>query len=334
MLRREFLAAGGAAAALLVAGRRSAFAAVSPAKATVLRLGFSGGGQAAIGAGAIAFAKAVESSCGGRVRVELYPSGEAGGEVETFEDMRAGAFEMTCASSAGYASATPQLGIFDIPFLFRDVAHARGVLDGAIGRQALTLLEPLGLVGLAWAENGLRHVTTSTRAVRSPADLAGLKMRVPQSPVMVAGFKALGADVQSLPFPDLYAALASGQFQAQENPLATIKDSRFDRVQKYVCLTGHVYSPAALIVTKAAFDALSPEDAQALRNAAAVGAKASRETNDKAEISAVNELRDRGMTVVADIDRAAFVTALAGAQGEFEKRFGKDQIDAIRTWKE
>jgi TRAP-type C4-dicarboxylate transport system substrate-binding protein len=150
---------------------------------------------------------------------------------------------------------------------------------------------------------------------------------------MVAGFKALGADAQSLPFPELYAALASGQFQAQENPLATIKDSRFDRVQKYVCLTGHVYSPAAMMISKSAFEALSPEDGQALRNAAVAGAKASRETNDKAEISAINDLRARGMTVVADIDRAAFVAAIAGAQGEFEQRFGKAQIDAIRAWK-
>ena len=328
MLRREFLATGGAAVALLGLGRARAAPAV-----TVLRLGVTGSRASAIGAAGAAFAKSVESNCGGRVRVEVYPAGEAGGEVETFQDMRAGALEMSCSSSAAYASAATQLGIFDIPFLFRDVAHARGVLDGPIGQKALAALEPFGIVGLGWSENGLRHLTTSTRAVRSPKDLAGLKIRVPQSPVMVAGFKALGADAQPLPFPELYAALASGQFQAQENPLSTIKDSRFDRVQKYVCLTGHVYSPAAMMIAKRIFDALSPEDAQALRTAAAASAKASRDANDQAEISGVNELRARGMTVIADVDRAAFAAAIAGAQSEFEQRFGKEQIGAIRNWK-
>lgn len=327
------MAAGGAAAAWLGVGGGLAARADSVAGAKVLRLGFNGSRESAIGSASSALAKSVEASCGGRIRVELYPASEAGGELEMFQDLRAGALEMTCTSSAGYASAATQLGVFDIPFLFRDVAHARGVLDGAIGRQALAALESYGVVGLGWSENGLRHVTTSTRPVRTPADLAGLKIRVPQSPVMVAGFKALGADAKPLPFPELYAALASGQFQAQENPLATIKDSRFDRVQKYVCLTGHVYSPAAMMISKTAFDALSPEDAQALRTAAAAGTKASRETNDKAEISAINDLRALGMTVVDDIDRAAFVAAIGGAQSEFEKRFGKDQIDAIRAWK-
>jgi tripartite ATP-independent transporter DctP family solute receptor len=328
MLRRDFLAAGAASLALLGMGG------AARAGATVLRLGFTGSRESAIGAGAAALAKAIDKSCEGRIRIELYPGGEAGGEVEMFQDMRAGALEMVHASSAGYASAVAELGVFDIPFLFRDVAHARGVLDSAIGQKALTLLEPVGVVGLSWGENGLRHVTTSDRAVRSPKDLAGLKIRVPQSPVMVAGFKALGADVQALPFPELYAALASGQFQAQENPLATIKDSGFDRVQKYVCLTGHVYSPAMMMISKPAFDALSPEDAEKLRAAAARSAKASRAATDGAEASAIADLRERGMTVVADIDRPAFVAAMAGAEGEFEQRFGKDEINAIRTWKE
>jgi TRAP-type transport system periplasmic protein len=332
MLRREFLAAGAGAVATLGLGHRCSFAAV-PTNATVIRFGFINSRESAIGSGAVAFAKAVEKSCGGRIRVELYPAGEAGGELELTQDLRAGALEMINVTSAGYANAAPQLGVFDIPFLFRDLTHARGLLDSAIGRQALSLLEPAGIVGLAWAENGLRHVTTANRAVRSPKDLVGLKIRVPQSPVMVAGFKAFGADVQSLPFTELYAALASGRFEAQENPLATIKDSRFDRVQKYVCLTGHIYSPAVIMISKAVFETLSPQDGEALRAAALLAARAARDTNDKAEVSAIGDLRDRGMTVITDIDRAAFATAIGAAQGDFEQRFGKDQINAIRAWR-
>ena len=108
-------------------------------------------------------------------------------------------------------------------------------------------------------------VLRSDRPVHRPEDLKNLKLRVPQSEVMVASFKAIGAAVGSLPFPELYTALSSGAFQAEENPIATVLASNFDKVQHYLCLTGHVYSPAAFLVSKRVFDRLSPHDR---RNAA------------------------------------------------------------------
>jgi len=328
--RREFLASGLAAAAAFGLGQRAAGAATPLA---VLRLGVINGLESPIGVSAAAFAEAVAANCGGRVRVDIYPAGEAGGEAEMFKDMRAGALEMVFASSDAYASAATRLGVFDIPFLFRDVAHARGVLDSEIGKKALDQLDLVNVVGLAWGENGLRHLTTSDRAVRTPADLDGLKLRVPESLVLVRGFKALGADAETLPLPQLYEALASGRFQAQENPLTVISDLRFDRVQKFLCLTGHVYSPALIMISKGALASLSPDDAQAVRDAAALCARQSRSANEKAESSAIGQLRDRGMTVVDDIDRAAFVAGIASAQEVYENSFGKAQIAAIRNWK-
>ena len=329
MRRRHFLA--GAAATVMTSGfsSRRAFSAVHP---QVLRMGFINPRDSQFGAGALEFAAYVEHNCGGRLRIELYPAGEAGGELEMCQDIAAGTLEMTFTSSAVFAAVAPELSIFDIPFLFRDLAHARAVMDGEIGKAALARLEPQGMIGLAWGENGLRHLTTSDRPVHRPEDLKGLKLRVPQSEVMVASFKAIGADVHSLPFPDLYAALSSGSFQAQENPLATILVANFDKVQNYLCLTGHVYSPAAFLVSKQVFERLSPEDQHALRAAGTVGSKASRAYLDRVEKSGVEELRRRGMKVVEDIDRPAFVASLAGLEGQFQKQFGRDKIDAIRTY--
>lgn len=278
------------------------------------------------------FANRVHELSEGRLRADLYPAGEAGGEVEMVQDIRAGALDMAYPSSAGYALFAPALGVFDIPFLFRDTGHARGVLDGPIGQAAMSKLDGTGLVGLAWGENGLRHITTAAKPVRNAQDLAGLKIRVPQSPVMVAGFRAMGADVQPLSFPDLYAALASGDFQAQENPLATIRDARFDRVQHYICLTGHVYSAAMIVIAKPVFDRLAPGDAKILREAAVAGAKASRDSADAADKVMLDELRQNGMTVVSDIDRASFIKALDGAQKGFADQFGGAQIAAIQHW--
>jgi TRAP-type transport system periplasmic protein len=327
--RRRFLA--GAAVAAMASGfsSRRAWSAVQP---QVLRMGFINPRDSQFGAGAVEFAASVEHNCGGRLRIELYPAGETGGELEMCQGVAAGTLDMTFTSSAVFAAIAPELSIFDIPFLFRDLAHARAVMDGEIGKAALARLEPKGLVGLAWGENGLRHLTTFDRPVRRPQDLKNLKLRVPQSEVMVESFKAIGADVHSLPFPDLYAALSSGSFQAQENPIATIVATNFDRVQHYLCLTGHVYSPAAFLVSKQIFERISPEDRSALRAAGVAGSKASRVYLDRAEKSGLDELRRRGMKVVEDIDRPAFVASLAGLEGQFRKQFGKDKIDAIRAY--
>jgi tripartite ATP-independent transporter DctP family solute receptor len=330
MRRRHFLSGTAAAAATFgLPGIRHAQATIRP---QVLRIGIINTRDSQFGAGALELANQVERNCGGRLRVELYPSGSAGGELEMVQDVSAGALDMTFTSSAVFTAIAPELSIFDIPFLFRDLAHARNVLDGEIGRAALARLEPQGIVGLGWGENGLRHLTTLDRAVRKPEDLKGLKLRVPQSAVMVASFKAFGADAQSLPFPDLYSALSAGSFQAQENPLATILAANFDKVQHYLCLTGHVYSPAAFLISKRVFDHIQPEDQHALRAAGAAGSKASRAYLDQIEKTALDELRRRGMNVIEGIDRVAFGAALASLNGEFEKQFGKDKIDAIRAF--
>jgi tripartite ATP-independent transporter DctP family solute receptor len=327
--RRHFL--GSAAATAVTSGysTRRAFSAIQP---KVLRIGITNPQDSQFGAGALEFAATVARNCGGRLRVELYPSGEAGGELEMTQDVIAGTLEMTFASSVVFATVAPELSIFDIPFLFRDLAHARAVLDGEIGKAALARLAPQGLVGLAWGENGLRHLTTSDRAVHRPEDLKNLKLRVPQSEVMVASFKAIGADVKSLPFPELYTALSSGAFEAQENPVATVVVANFDRVQHYLCLTGHVYSPAAFLISKRVFEGLAPEDRSALYAAGVAGSKASRAYLDRVEKSGLEELRRRGMKIVEDIDRPAFVASLASLEGQFQKQFGKDNIDAIRAF--
>ena len=330
MRRRHFL--GGTAATAATFGFPSIGRAHANIQPQVLRIGTINGRDSQFGAGVVEFAAQVERNCGGRLRVEFYPSGSAGGELEMVQDVSAGTLDMAFTSSAVFTAVAPELSIFDIPFLFRDLTHARNVLDSEIGKAALARFEPQGIIGLGWGENGLRHLTTSDRAVHRPDELKGLKIRVPQSAVMVASFKALGADAQSLPFPDVYPALSAGTFQAQENPLTTILASNFDKVQRYLCLTGHVYSPAAFLISKQVFASLQAEDQHALRAAGAAGSKASRAYLDRAEKIALEELRRRGMTVVEDIDRAAFGVKLASLEGEFEKQFGKDKIDAIRAF--
>ena len=161
--------------------------------------------------------------------------------------VRLGTVNLAFITGAPLPNFVPDIGVFNIPFLFRNLAHAHAVLDGPIGQSYLEKFREKGLVALAWGENGMRHITNSKHEIRSPEDLKGLKLRLPQSEVMLIGFKALGADVKPLAFPQLYGALQSGQFDGQENPIATIQSSKFNQVQKYLTLTGHVYDPAILV---------------------------------------------------------------------------------------
>jgi hypothetical protein len=151
-----------------------------------------------LGAGSKMLANDVARRTGGRYRIEQYPNGALGGELEMLEGVRLGHIDMAFVTNAPVASVIPEFGVFDIPFLFRDAKHAHAVLDGPLGDEYLAKFSDKGMVGLAWGENGMRHITNSKRPIKTLEDLKGLKMRVPQSEVMVAGFKALGVDAQPL----------------------------------------------------------------------------------------------------------------------------------------
>jgi TRAP-type C4-dicarboxylate transport system substrate-binding protein len=176
----------------------------------------------------------------------------------------------------------------------------------------------------------MRHMTNSRHPIATPDDLKGLKMRLPQSEVMLLGFKALGADVSPLAFPLLYEALQSGKFDGEENPIATIRSAKFDQVQKYLTMSGHVYDPAVFVMSPDEFDEMSAEDKASFAEAARLGGRASRTFAADAESSGVAALKQAGMQVLADIDRTRFAAAMAGANPEFEKRFGKTLIEQVR----
>lgn len=227
----------------------------------------------------------------------------------------------------------PETKILDVPFLFRDKAHARAVLDGPIGQEMLGKFDAKGFKALAWAENGFRHMTNSKRDVKAPEDLKGLKMRTMENPVHIAAYKGFGIITTPMAFPEVFTALQQGTVDGQENPLSVIISAKFDQVQKHLTLTGHVYSPCIFLMNKASFDKLSAADKQAFIDAAKEGAKANRARVDEDDAKGVADLRSKGMTVIDNVDKAKFVSALAPVNAEFEKQFGKAALDKIRDVK-
>lgn len=320
------LAATTVAISVLAALSSSAFA------QQTMRISISIAQNSHQGVGIDTFAKEVEKRTNGRIKIQPFYSGSLGGERESIEAVQLGTQELTLTSTGPVPNFVPETRILDIPFLFRDKAHAHAVLDGPIGQELLTKFDAKGMKALAWAENGVRHMTNSRRAVNAPDDLKGLKMRTMENPVHIAAYKALGIITTPMAFPEVFTALQQGTVDGQENPLSVIMSSKFDQVQKYMSLTGHVYSPAVILMNKAAFDKLSAADKQVFMDAAKAAVKANRARVAEDDAKGVAELRAKGMQIV-DVDKAKFVAALSVVNADFEKQFGKANIDKIRAVK-
>jgi TRAP-type transport system periplasmic protein len=300
---------------------------------TVMKISISVAQNSNQGVAIDTFAKEVAKRTNGKYKIETFYAGALGGERESIEAVQLGTQELSFSSSGPVPNFVPEARIFDIPFLFRDKAHARAVLDGSIGQEILTKFESKGFKALAWAENGFRHMTNSKRPVNAPEDLKGLKMRTMENPVHVAAYKGFGIITTPMAFPEVFTALQQGTVDGQENPLSVIMSAKFDQVQKHLSLTGHVYSPCIFLMNKASFDKLSADDKKAFLEAAREGTKANRARVDEDDTKGVTELRAKGMTVVENVDKAKFAATLTPVYAEFEKQFGKANIDKIRAVK-
>jgi tripartite ATP-independent transporter DctP family solute receptor len=319
-------------AAVLTSLAVAAFAFAAPGAAQsshVLKIGYMLPKDSQLGAGAAAFAEELSKRTGGQIAVEQYPNASLGGEAEMVEALKLGTLDLASITGAPLPGIVPEVGVFNIPFLFKNAEHARAVLDGPIGQSILQKFRPKAMVALAWGETGMRHLTNSKREIRAPADLKGLKLRLPESDVMLIGFKALGAEPASLPFSKLYAALQFGQFDGQESPITAIRSAKFNEVQKFLTLSAHVYEPAVFLISADVYDALSEDDKKAVIEAARIGAEGSRKFAAEAQAKGVAALAQAGMKVTAEIDTRSFARAMASVMPAYRKKFGAALIDQI-----
>jgi len=299
---------------------------------TPLKMNISVAQNSHYGVAVDTFAREVDKRTGGRYKIQNFYAGALGAERESIEGVQLGTLDLTLTSTGPIPNFVPDVAILDIPFLFRDYAQARAVLDGPIGQEMLQKFPPKGIVALAWAENGFRHMTNSKRAVNVPDDLKGLKMRTMENPIHIQAYKQFGILPTPMAFTEVYTALQQGTVDGQENPLSVITAAKLDQVQKNLTLTGHVYSPALILMNKAQWDKLSAADKQAFQDAAKEAVKANRARIDEDERRAVADLRAKGMTVVEFVDKSKFQATLAPTFVEFGKKFGQENIDKIRNY--
>mgnify|MGYP001452992731 FL=1 len=319
-----------APAAAAVAFSFMAFAGAANAQQEI-KLGYALATTSHYGVAAAKWQEVVEAETDGRFVFRHFPSSGLGGEREVIEGVQLGTVEATIVSSGTLSNFVPETGVFDIPFLFRDLKHARTVLDGPIGQDILTKFESVGLVALAWGEQGFRHITNNRNAIATPADVAGLKLRTMENPIHITAFQTLGAAPTPMAWPEVIGALEQGTIDGQENPLSVITSAKLSEVQKYLTVSGHVYSPAMLLVSQDLWNSLSDEDKEVFRKAATEAVAAMRGFVDNAETSGVEQLKAAGMDVgeLTSEQKAAFQEALAPAYEQYYNTYGKDLIDRI-----
>jgi tripartite ATP-independent transporter DctP family solute receptor len=282
------------------------------------------------GAGTTAFKETFERLTNNRFSV-IYQRND--NERETIEAVQIGTIECTITSTGPVGNFVPETRNLDVPFLFRDTAHARGVLDSPIGQELLQRFPARGILAVAWLENGFRHMTNSRREVNTPADVRGLKVRTMENPVHMRAFQTLGALPTPMAFSELVPALQQGTVDGQENPIPVILNNNLNQVQRHLTLTGHVYSPAMLLCNPAFVNRLNAQDRAALVQAGRDAAVANRARVTSDEQTGVDELRRRGMTVVTQVDSAAFQAALASGSAQIEQGLDSALLSRIREWR-
>jgi tripartite ATP-independent transporter DctP family solute receptor len=326
--RRHALVAAALAAASLLTGLSA------PASAQeTLKMNISIAQNSHYGVAIDVFAKELEKRTNGRFKVQNFYSGALGAERESIEGVQLGTMDLTMTSTGPVPNFVPEVAILDIPFLFKDYAQARSVLDGPVGQEMLAKFDAKGLKALAWGENGFRHMTNNKRPINVPDDLKGLKMRTMENPIHIQAYKQFGILPTPMAFTEVFTALQQGTVDGQENPLSVISAGKLGQVQKHVSLTGHVYSPALILMSTARWDKLSAADKQAFLDSAKEAVKANRARIDEDEKRVVGELKSQGVTVVENVDKSKFRAALAPTFAEFGKKFGQENIDKIRNAK-
>lgn len=278
------------------------------------------------------FKELVEKNSDGRIEVNLYHSSQLGDDREMMEALQMGIQEVTCPSTAPIAPFVNGFKVFDLPFLFPSNEAADYVLDGPIGQGLLDQLEDIGIIGLAYWENGYRQLTNNVRAVESPDDVKGLKIRTMENPIHLAAWRAMGANPTPMAFGELFSAMQQGVVDGQENPWGTIYLQNFFEVQQYTTDTGHVYSPFVLMISKKFWDKL-PEDLQQVVYQAAQKAKLhNRKLNRAMNAEYLGKLKEKmHVTILTPEQRAEFQKAVQPVYDQFAEEIGPELIEAVQA---
>jgi tripartite ATP-independent transporter DctP family solute receptor len=281
---------------------------------------------------ALKFAELVKERTKGDVEVAVFPGSTLGSDQQMINLTRGGTIDLVFSGSTNFNGIVPQTAALELPYIFRDSNHAYRVLDGKIGQSLLDELGKHNLKGLAYFENGWRALTNNKRPVLTPEDAKGLKIRSTPNPYHIQALRLLGMNPSPLPISELYSALETRAFDAQEHPLPVLWSSKFYEVQKFLTLTNHAYSPIIANMNKARFDGMPPAYQQIIVDSARQAAAYHRELNMNEGRKIIEELKKTGMQVVEQPDTAPFRKMVyEPVRNAYAEKNGMDLINAIEA---
>lgn len=307
------------------------FCALPVAAQTTIQLGLVNPPEHPIVLSLQEMAEEVRTETGGAIDIRVFPAAQLGSGHEMVESTIFGLIDGVTEGAALMAQWAPRLSVLEAPYLFDGPDHMYRVLDSEVGRSLMADLEQNGLKVLGVFYYGARHLTTTNREVRTPADMAGFKLRVPEVPLYLEMAHSWGASPTPMAFSELYFALRQGLVDGQENPLPTIKSGAFHEVQEYLVLTGHIIVPMITVVNKGMWDRLSAEHQQIISAAMDRAVERSNGMIIAQEQSLIEEFRAHGVKVI-EPDLDAFRAAVADRVPQaFASIWGPDLYARIRA---
>ncbi|MCL7939288.1 TRAP transporter substrate-binding protein [Halomonas sp. ATCH28] len=282
------------------------------------------------GQAALRFKEEVEEKSDGRISIEVLPAAQVGGDVEIIEQIQMGLVDIGIPPTATLGNFEPRMQILDLPFLLPDYDTMVEVLDGDVGREILDTLEDDNMVGVNFWGAGFRHITNNVRPIETPEDLAEIRMRTMQAPIIISTYENLGANATAMAFTEVYNGLQQGVVEGQENPLANIYTMRFYEVQDYLSLTNHAYHAYAAVMNQNAWDSLPEDLQQVMVEAFDNGRDASRELTLQDEGRILEEIEGEiAINEITDEARAAFIEASMPVHEEYEEIVTTDLLHKV-----
>jgi len=284
--------------------------------------------------GLFAIDRLLNERTNGEMRVRVYPGGQLGAEKDTLEIAVFGGLDLTRVNLGPITSVVPITSVLALPFLFASIEHARATFDGETGRRILDAMMPYGLRGMCFYDSGARSFYNTQRAIHTPDDMAGLKIRVTNSDIYVAMVKALGANPTPIPFGEVYQALVQGVVDGAENNFPSYEGTRHFETAEHYSLTRHVMAPELLVASLRSWEKLTVEEQDYLQAAATESVPIMRELWDAQVEKSRQRVLDRGVNIVENVDQSAFAERMSPVWDRFvttpEMRSIVNEITAIR----
>lgn len=288
------------------------------------------------GKGGELWADKVRERTQGRINIKLYPGTSLvqGDQTREFSALRQGVIDMAVGSTINWSPQVKSLNLFSMPFLFPNFKAVDAVVQGEVGQDIFKTLEKAGVVPLAWGENGYREISNSKHAIKTPADLKGMKIRVVGSPLFLDTFTALGANPTQMSWADAQPAMASGAVDGQENPISVYMAAKLQSVgQKHMTMWGYMNDPLIFVVNKDVWNSWTPADQAIVKQAALDAAKEeiaiARKGLVEADKPLLKELGNLGVTVTTPnaAEREAFVKATRPVYDKWKNQIGAQLVD-------